>query len=404
MTNPKTDYNDYVRANLPLGMVYNGTVDRYQTNDHSFVTYKEADWYYNYIINNFDPVSLDPKILIDPSDLSTMFQDTAGTTPVTSSGDPVGLVLDKSQGLELGENLFLAGPMFSSPWTDNGDGSYTKQAGLNGSFDVQGLSSGDFAEIRLTITGSGGEALNLFDGDNQLLVTFSGDGSHRAFFRAEGSARATFFNLNKTSFGGTISNLSLRTVKGNHLTAPSGSSRPTYQTDGTSSWLEFDGVDDQLEAPTRFGLSANPSILSVYGVRPSSYSTDAARLWQLGATGVAGTLSGALGTQGLSWRFNNGNRIFENVPAGNDCVITHSRQAGDSYGDSKAFVNGAESAQTSTSNTTDVPTNTAQFFYVSLIGNAFQGRLYSLTLLEEHTQSQRAAVERWAKRRMPKGV
>lgn len=33
---------------------------------------------------------------IDPSDLSTMFQDAAGTTPVTASGQPVGLILDKS--------------------------------------------------------------------------------------------------------------------------------------------------------------------------------------------------------------------------------------------------------------------------------------------------------------------
>lgn len=32
----------------------------------------------------------------DPSDLSTLFQDAAGTTPVTADGDPVGLILDKS--------------------------------------------------------------------------------------------------------------------------------------------------------------------------------------------------------------------------------------------------------------------------------------------------------------------
>lgn len=32
----------------------------------------------------------------DPSDISTLFQDAAGTTPVTSTGDPVGLMLDKS--------------------------------------------------------------------------------------------------------------------------------------------------------------------------------------------------------------------------------------------------------------------------------------------------------------------
>ena len=32
----------------------------------------------------------------DPSDLSTLFQDSAGSTPVTASGQPVGLMLDKS--------------------------------------------------------------------------------------------------------------------------------------------------------------------------------------------------------------------------------------------------------------------------------------------------------------------
>ena len=32
----------------------------------------------------------------DPSDISTLFQDAAGTIPVTADGDPVGLMLDKS--------------------------------------------------------------------------------------------------------------------------------------------------------------------------------------------------------------------------------------------------------------------------------------------------------------------
>lgn len=34
----------------------------------------------------------------DPSDISTLFQDSAGTTPVTADGEPVGLMLDKSGG------------------------------------------------------------------------------------------------------------------------------------------------------------------------------------------------------------------------------------------------------------------------------------------------------------------
>ena len=48
----------------------------------------------------FDPLSLfaggTEGAWFDPSDLSTLFQDSAGTTPVTASGQPVGKMLDKS--------------------------------------------------------------------------------------------------------------------------------------------------------------------------------------------------------------------------------------------------------------------------------------------------------------------
>jgi len=48
----------------------------------------------------FDPLSLfssgEQGAWYDPSDLTTLYQDSAGTTPVTADGDPVGLMLDKS--------------------------------------------------------------------------------------------------------------------------------------------------------------------------------------------------------------------------------------------------------------------------------------------------------------------
>jgi hypothetical protein len=50
----------------------------------------------------FDPLSLSPHLWLDPSDLTTLFQDSAMTTPVTADGDPVGAILDKS-----GNNLHL---------------------------------------------------------------------------------------------------------------------------------------------------------------------------------------------------------------------------------------------------------------------------------------------------------
>lgn len=50
--------------------------------------------------NAFNPLSLfaagEQGAWYDPSDLSTLFQDYAGTTPVTAAGQPVGRMLDKS--------------------------------------------------------------------------------------------------------------------------------------------------------------------------------------------------------------------------------------------------------------------------------------------------------------------
>ena len=54
----------------------------------------------------FSPASLfaagEQGVWYDPSDFSTMFQDSAGVTPVTAVEQPVGLTLDKSKGLALG--------------------------------------------------------------------------------------------------------------------------------------------------------------------------------------------------------------------------------------------------------------------------------------------------------------
>jgi hypothetical protein len=80
--------------------------------------------------------------LFDPSDMSTLYQDAAGTTPVTAVEQPVGLMLDKAQGMMLGPEL-----------VSNGDFS-------NGLTGWQ-LSSGATALVtnyELELSGNGGDA------------------------------------------------------------------------------------------------------------------------------------------------------------------------------------------------------------------------------------------------------
>ena len=63
-------------------------------------------------------------IWYDPQDLTTLYQDAQGTLPVYMPGTgqvdpPVGLMLDKSQGLELGPELWSE-PFSMSSWSDSG--------------------------------------------------------------------------------------------------------------------------------------------------------------------------------------------------------------------------------------------------------------------------------------------
>ena len=62
----------------------------------------------------------------DPSDLTTLYQTSTGTTPVTADGQPVGLVLDKSRGLELGDELVTNGTFDTdSDWYNDAGWSIT---------------------------------------------------------------------------------------------------------------------------------------------------------------------------------------------------------------------------------------------------------------------------------------
>jgi hypothetical protein len=48
------------------------------------------------LLASFDPSELSPSLWLDSADIATMFQDSAGTIPVTTAADPVGRISDKS--------------------------------------------------------------------------------------------------------------------------------------------------------------------------------------------------------------------------------------------------------------------------------------------------------------------
>ncbi|MDX1489405.1 MAG: hypothetical protein R3268_14440, partial [Acidiferrobacterales bacterium] len=71
-----------------------------------------------YLFNTGAGAPLDG-LFVDVSDTSTLFQDAAGTTPVTTAGDPVRLVLDKS-----GNGNHLTAPSDAARPVYQTDGTY----------------------------------------------------------------------------------------------------------------------------------------------------------------------------------------------------------------------------------------------------------------------------------------
>jgi len=168
----------------------------------------------------------------DPSDFSTMFQDAAGTTPVTAVGQPVGLMLDKSKGLVLGDNV----------WSSLSGGSAAGTCSIvDGSrYSYTGIGTGVVGKNIGTISG------------RTYYVTFnisSPAATNRIYFTSSvtGALPATFFTFTSnvtytiqipaygaflnilasepgTSGTAIINSLSVRELPGNHAFNPSGNS------------------------------------------------------------------------------------------------------------------------------------------------------------------------------------
>ena len=142
-------------------------------------------------MGGFSPLSLfaasEPGFWYDPSDLSTLFQDAAGTTPVTAAGQSVGLVLDKSgRGNHATQSTSLSRPTYQ---VDSNGRGYLNFDGSDDSLVTGTITPGTdkaqvFAGVRKPVENANG-----------TIVEFSvaADGNPGAFFlRASGGSSANY--------------------------------------------------------------------------------------------------------------------------------------------------------------------------------------------------------------------
>ena len=179
---------------------------------------------FNYASSAFSPLSLfsggAPGAWYDPSDYGatgTLFQDSAGTTPVTAVEQPVGLMLDKSQGLVLGANLATN----SFPVTY----SSTQPAG-----SMSSAVAGTWYELTYTVTARSG-AGNLYVSEifNPWSFTTFGNtvGTYRYLIYAQDAGAGSAFYFDAGAGGSiTFGSIAVRQLPGNHAFQATSASRP----------------------------------------------------------------------------------------------------------------------------------------------------------------------------------
>ena len=177
----------------------------------------------------FSPSTLfalaEPGVWFDPSDLTTLFQDTAGTTPVTAPGNTVGLMLDKSKGLALGPEVVVNGNFATDTdwikgtgWTISG-GAAIHSGTVTGNLQQNVLTAGRTYKITMNV--SGGTVLVLAGGG---AFTGAVTGSVSAILTATGPQ----IFIQAATDGVTVDNVSYRELPGNHATQATLAARPTY--------------------------------------------------------------------------------------------------------------------------------------------------------------------------------
>jgi len=178
----------------------------------------------------FSPSTLfalaEPGVWYDPSDLTTLFQDTAGTTPVVTPGQTVALMLDKSKGLTLGPDIIVNGDFATDTnwskgagWTISGGvATYTPGAGA---FMTQTISSIAGKLFQMTLTVSQGQIAIL--GSQYIQNVVLGVGTHTILVTPSFNSIPLF-----SSTLTTLDNISVKELAGNHATQATAASRPTY--------------------------------------------------------------------------------------------------------------------------------------------------------------------------------
>ncbi len=193
--------------------------------------------------------------MFDPSDMTTMFQDAAGTIPVTAVEQPVGKIIDKSGNgyhatqsitasrptLSARKNILLATEALATQSVTTLAAQYTLSFIGTGSVTLSGTTTG-------TMTGNGTDRVSLTFTPTAGTLTLTVSGSVTKAQLEFGSVAGQYQRVN---------------------TATDYDTDPRY----FPKYLRFDGVDDYMVYNSPYASSNNPST-HIIGVASRSFSVN----------------------------------------------------------------------------------------------------------------------------------
>lgn len=230
------------------------------------------------------------------SDPSTMFTTSTGETPVTAAGEPVGLRLDKSKGMELGGNksplnevtvaasgdseAFVTGDVISLRRNTSGATSATYS---------QSLAVGKLYDVTFTVTDVPGySTIMRLTSFGSLVVSGPGTRSFKLL------ATNTLLRFDNPGYGHgvDVTNFVVREIAGNHAYQTTPTARPFYQV--TPQRIVYD-PDDALNI-TLPAISGGQIVISspvgiwidsldfaggTFSLGPTTYTGGPAGLWSI---------------------------------------------------------------------------------------------------------------------------
>jgi len=203
----------------------------------------------------------------DPSNFSTLFQDSAGTTPVTAVEQPVGLQLDLSKGLVLGPELVTNGSFTTdTDWTkaagvtiSGGTLNFLAVSNQTAAFQNVGITAGKFYRITMTVSVTTGTVGPLFNGGpNTLGPVITSSGTYSWTLTASGSANGNF-SFNASLFTGSVDNISIKELPGNHRFQTTSANRPVVSA-RVNLLTKTEQFDDAVWTKYQASVAANSTV------------------------------------------------------------------------------------------------------------------------------------------------